>query len=69
VIEPPLTAKVPTEPDDALPTWGTARALGDSPEALESVLEKRVVEDRVPWTRLRAFTRIESELFNSKGDM
>jgi hypothetical protein len=69
VIEPPLVAKVPTETDEGLLTWRAARALGDSPEALGAVLEKRVVEHRVPWTRLRAFTRIESELFSSKGDM
>jgi uncharacterized membrane protein len=68
VIDPP-SAKVPTEPADAPLTWGAARALGDSPEALEAVMEKRLVHDRAPSTPQRAFTRIEMELFNLKGDM
>jgi len=68
VIGPP-SAKLPTEPADAPLTWGAARALGDSPEALEATLKKRSVENRVPWTRLQAFTWFESESVHPKGDM
>jgi hypothetical protein len=68
-VEWPSTAQLPAEPDDTPLTWGAARALGDSPEALEATLKRRPVEDRVPWTRLQAFTRLESESVHSKGDM
>jgi hypothetical protein len=68
VIEPP-SAQLPTEPADAPLTWGAARALGDSPEALEATLKRRFIEVRAPWTRSQAFTRIESELIHLRGDM
>jgi hypothetical protein len=67
-IESPA-AQLPTEPTDTPLTWGAARAFGDSPEALEATLKRRPIEDRVPWTRLEAFTRFESEFVHSKGDM
>jgi len=68
-VEWPSTAQSPVEPDVTPLTWGAARALGDSPEALEATLKRSPVEDRAPWTRLQAFTRLESEFVHSKGDM
>jgi hypothetical protein len=65
---PPLIATLPVEPDSLL-TWRAGRIMGDSPEALEIMRKRWSVEDRREPSSLRAFTRIETELLNSKGDM